>query len=336
MESNKQIEERALGWLARRDSGNWGDAEQGALSEWLGASTAHRVAFLRLEAGWERSARLKALNAGTEPGTVPPPGHWRGSPFFERGLAAKSAHSLVKVFRPRFAAMAASLVLAVGAALLLKPFLFGEDYSTPVGGVASIPLSDGSRITLNTASKIRVALTSEERHIELEKGEAFFEVAKDAARPFVVEAGEQRVIAVGTQFSVRRDGHEVKVVVTDGKVRVERRDGDTDTKLLAAGAVAHTANEAILVLHGSQHEAEEALSWRRGYLNFDETSLADAVAEFNRYTSRKIRIEDPKLAALKISGKFRSTNSDDFIHLLRSGFRIQARETGETIALTAN
>ena len=336
MASSKQIEERALGWLARLDSGNWGEVDQGALSEWLSASTANRVAFLRLEAGWERSARLKALSTGTEAGAVPPAGHWRGSPFFERGLAASSARSLAKAFRPRLAAIAASLVLAVGAGVLLKPFLSGDDYSTPVGGVASIPLSDGSRITLNTASKVHVALTKEERRIELEKGEAFFEVAKDAARPFVVEAGDQRVIAVGTQFSVRRNGTDVQVVVTDGKVRVERKDGDADTKLLAAGAVAHTANEAILIRNGSQHEAEEALSWRRGYLNFDETSLADAVAEFNRYTSRKIRIEDPKLAALKINGKFRSTNSDEFIHLLRSGFRIQARETGETIALTAN
>jgi len=100
--------------------------------------------------------------------------------------------------------------------------------------------------------------------------------------------------------------------------------------------VVHTARHSLLVQKKSVHEAEEALSWRGGYLTFDKTLLADAVAEFNRYTPQRIVIDDPKLAALRISGKFRSTYAEDFVQLLKSGFGVEVRQNNETIHLTAN
>jgi hypothetical protein len=109
-------------------------------------------------------------------------------------------------------------VVAVGYIVFSQP---GERYSTPVGGMASLPLQDGSHVTLNTASRVRVELTAGERRIDLDQGEAFFEVAKDKNRPFVVRAGDKRVIAVGTKFSVLREDSDVRVVVTEGTVRVE-------------------------------------------------------------------------------------------------------------------
>ncbi len=335
MESSRKIEEQALAWLARRDSGRWSEAEESALEQWLRADTAHRVAFLRLEVGWERTARLKAFGVGAAPRVVPPPGQWRTSPFFER-RPEPAVCSTPRTSAAKIASIAASVLFAAGLALYLATNRSGEHYTTPVGGIASIPLHDGSSMTLNTASEVRVALTEKVRRIELDAGEAFFNVAKDPSRPFVVVAGNRRVIAVGTQFSVRRYGSELQVVVTEGRVRVEPQSGAQGVELLPAGAVMHTTRDSLLVQKRTPHEAEEVLSWRSGYLTFDETSLADAVAEFNRYTDQRIVIADAKLAALRINGKFRATHADDFVHLLRNGFGIQIRQTQETIYLSSN
>jgi transmembrane sensor len=334
MDDSKQIEQRALAWLAKQDSAQWSDVDQAELTRWLQENTRHRVAFLRLEAGWERSARLKAFGVGRQPGVVPPPGAWRSSPFFER-RPVPAVRSAFRASAPKIAALAAGVALVVGAAFYLSVFAGRDDYSTPVGGLASIPLRDGSNVTLNTRSELRVALTQTERRIELKAGEAFFDVAKDPSRPFIVEAGDRRIIAVGTQFSVRHDGNAVQVVVTEGKVRVQDRDGAGDAQILTAGAVLHAMRDSRLVQKKSVHEAKEALSWRSGYLTFDETSLADAIAEFNRYNARQIVIEDQQLAALRINGKFRSTNADEFVQLLHEGFGIQVRKAEETIALLA-
>jgi transmembrane sensor len=220
-----------------------------------------------------------------------------------------------------------------------------------VGEVASVPLRDGSNITLNTASTVRVELTPAERRIELERGEAFFVVAKDQNRPFVVQAGRKRVVAVGTQFSVRRDGDELRVIVTEGTVRLESarplhvKGGDAQDSIgsaspelarLSAGAVARATDGDVLVQEKSIREAEEALTWRAGYLTFHETTLAEAVEDFNRYNMHKIVIEDPRVAAIRISGTFRPTNYAAFIRLLHDGFSINAKNLDEETALVMN
>src|SRR5262249_39417186 len=129
--------------------------------------------------------------------------------------------------RWRVFALAASLALGIGGSgvyIYQAGMLDRDGYRTPVGGIESVPTADGSTITLNTDSQIRVALSASERRIELKHGEAYFEVAHDPNRPFVVHAGNKRVIAVGTKFSVRRDYDDVQVVVTEGKVRLEGDD----------------------------------------------------------------------------------------------------------------
>src|SRR5262249_37280059 len=120
-------------------------------------------------------------------------------------------------------AIAASVLLAIGVALFVsRDSIFATNrYSTVVGGLPTIPPADGSKVPSNTDSQVRLAITDRERAIELTHGEAFFEVARDPSRPFVVTAGSKRVIAVGTQFSVRRDGEDVQVAVAEGLVRVE-------------------------------------------------------------------------------------------------------------------
>ena len=368
MERHDTIEDRAAEFLARRDSGEWTVENQARLDEWLSAATANRVAYLRLEAVWEEARRLKALGPGLPVATVPPPNSWR-TPFFAPRPEAGDASSISATPDPRREAalrvgwflLSAAAVFVLGVALAWYCFAPpGNEYQTPVGELASVPLKDGSNITLNTATAVRVDLTPKERLIDLERGEAFFVVAKDPTRPFVVEAGSKRVVAVGTQFSVRRAGNEVRVVVTEGTVRFESvgervqvsTSGDKlrakassrgtsasaspEFARLSAGSIARATDGDVLVQETSVADAEQALTWRSGYLTFHDTSLAEAVDEFNRYNAHRIVISDPTVAAIRISGTFRPTNYEAFVRLLESGYSIRSRTEGEETTLAMN
>jgi transmembrane sensor len=334
----EEIEERAAEFLAKRDGDAWTEADQAALSEWLDASTAHRVAFLRLDAAWKHANRLKALAPSLMPAMLA---------AAREGSHASESSGVTNLERPApatrswkrapYRALAASLILALSVGWYLWP-VGGPSYSTGVGGVESVPLADGSKVTLNTDSEIRVTETPTERRVMLVRGEAFFEVAKDPTRPFIVSAGQRRVIAVGTKFSVLREADEVRVVVTEGGVRFEKNGGGPPQPVasLAAGAVARASDAGTLVQEKPLPEAEEILSWRSGYLVFRDTTLADAVAEFNRYNEQKLVIEDPALAAIHIGGNFRSTNVDAFVRLLEQGFPIHADRQDDRIVLTTH
>lgn len=237
---------------------------------------------------------------------------------------------------------AAALLFAVGGGLYSAFAPNGERYATPVGGLASVPMADGSKVTLNTDSQIRIALTDTERRVELGHGEAFFEVSKDPNRPFIVRAGDKRVVAVGTQFSVRREGDDIEIVVTEGKVRVEDGAAGQDSRVggsaevfLTPGSIARADDAGVLVQRRTLPEAEEHLSWRTGRLMFRDQGLAEAIAEFNRYNARKIVIQDPAIADLKIEGNFRATNVEAFVRLLESGFPVRAEVRADRISLTA-
>lgn len=351
MNSSRETEEIAAAWLARRDGGDWSETEQAAFTEWLQASTAHHVAFLRLEAAWRRTDRLKALGARAQPGVVPSPGEWWLPPVVDatgtesQQLAARcdppldeeAARAACNRTWPQLRGIAAAVLIAAVFAAGWYSWPRGSTYHTDVGGLASVPMPDGSHVTLNTKSEIRVAVTETERRVSLEHGEAFFEVVKDPERPFVVYAGDRRVIAVGTKFAVRRETGEIRVVVTEGRVRVEpaKDDADLPVTQLSAGTFALAGHAGTLIQEKRLAEAEDYLSWRRGFLVFRETSLGEAVAEFNRYNTRKIVIDDPAVAAIRIGGSFRSTNVDAFIRLTEQGFPVRAERRDGQIILKA-
>lgn len=322
-----KIDETAGDWLARRDSGAWTDADQRRLDQWLDESPLHRVAYLRIEHVWERSGRLSVLGAGMPRGTVSPANPREGT---VSGVAAVASRRWLQ-------GLAATILLAVALGIGYSLWPTGTHYRTSVGGLASVPIQDGSTVTLNTDSEIRVLVSDTERRVELEQGEAFFEVAKDASRPFVVHAANKRVIAVGTKFSVRRDGRDIRVVVTEGKVRVETA-GDDRTSMaeqLVAGTIARAGDAGVLLQSGALAQAEESLSWRQGVLVFHQMTLADASAEFNRYNTRKIVIEDPDVAALHIAGSFRANNVEAFVRLLERGYPLTAQERDDRFILKA-
>ena len=359
--NSTEIEAAAAAWFARRESGDWNAADQAQLEAWLDSSTARRIAFVRIVTAWERSGRLNALGAGVPPGTIPPRGAWAFAPNSSippSGIAqerlqgaadpeidvapsmADTSHvrTLSRArLRRSMGAIAALLVVAttVGAVWYFSKD-HADSYRTPIGAISTVPLSDGSKITLNTDSQIHVELNPTMRLIKLDQGEAFFEVAKDAARSFVVEIADKRVVAVGTKFSVRRDNNDMRVLVTEGQVRIERLGvaSKAAQTALAAGSEARTAQAAILVDHPAPAQVEQLLSWRTGYIMFRDMALADAVADFNRYTARKIVIEDPAIAGIRIGGNFRSDDADAFLWLLQSGFPIKVEARGDRIILT--
>jgi transmembrane sensor len=211
----------------------------------------------------------------------------------------------------------------------------GPAYQTPIGAVETLAITDGSHVILNTDSEIRVALSPRERGIHLERGEAFFEVAKDPHRPFVVHAGAVSVTAVGTQFSVRRRQTDTLVVVTEGVVRVGNTAANpvSDGQSVKAGQLARISDTGVLVQDKTIPETEEQLSWRRGVLVFHDTRLSEAVAEFNRYNTRKIVIADASLNDFRVAGSFNAASTTTFVHLLAQGFPVRVEERADELIL---
>lgn len=331
-----RLKDAAAEWILRQHSVDWSESDAAELQQWMRASTTNRVAYLRARATWEAAERLKVLGAGIAPGVVPSPEELTDSAYFKRqpGQGERVAdRGLHRALAMNWRLAATVLVTLCGCAIWYYGSFSASEYSTAVGVTSTIPLPDGSRVTLNTNSEVRVAVSEAGRSVTLEQGEAFFEVAKDPNRPFVVRAGPERIVVLGTKFSVRRANDEVRVVVTEGRVWVNGTQ-------IAAGGVAHSkvARDRTAQLAVEQRalpEAEEMLSWRSGFVVFHETLLKDAVAEFNRYNDKQIVIRDPRVAELKVSGNFKMTYLDAFINLLEDGFPVRVERQGRRVVLTA-
>ena len=354
------IEGIAADWLAQRDGDAWTPVDAAALDAWLGADTAHRVAFLRLQAAWDESGRLQALGAGWKHPGPPPRGHWT-QPAQGRGVSALGNDALPlpsppdlreMQFSPRrrerrngSQAARAFAALTITACAVFAGWgwqsyhqVESASYHTALGGLQTLSLADGSNTTLASNSQLDVHLSRHERRIDLSRGEAIFDVAKDPQRPFVVDTGNRQVIAVGTRFSVRRDAHELRVVVTEGTVRLQSPAGSGQSKpttLLPAGSVALVRDDGVLVRSVPIADAERMLDWRDGLLVFRDTTLADAAAEFNRYNARKIQLADAEAGALRIGGSFRWDNAESFARLLERGFPVRAEYTADRIVLAS-
>ncbi|MBL8256067.1 MAG: FecR domain-containing protein [Pseudoxanthomonas mexicana] len=346
MTDSRQIEQQAADWLVRRDADGWTAREQTTLDGWLGESPRHKVAFLRLQSAWAETGRLQALAAGLPAGTLPPRRlsadstadarpDLRGITFAPRHGAGHGARI------PGWRNVAAALTLvAAGSAAWGGWQISGREqaqYASTVGQIQTVTLPDGSTATLSSDSRLDVRISRGERHIALLQGEAFFDVAHDTRRPFVVETGGRRVAAVGTRFSVRRDPGAVRVVVTEGKVRLESQAGADGraqpVSLLPAGSVATAGRNGVLVRSVPVADAERYLEWRDGFLTFDDTSLADAASEFNRFNTRKLELADATVATLRVGGNFRWSNAEGFARLLEQGFPVRAERHEDRIVL---
>ncbi|SBV34528.1 Fe2+-dicitrate sensor, membrane component [uncultured Sphingopyxis sp.] len=300
----------AARWAIRRDAGPLSSDEQREFDAWIAADERREGALLRAEAALIYIA---------------------GDPILidaESGPAAleEEAPAPSRFGRRHFLAGGAAAVAAGVAGVLLMPS--GQEYSTTVGEVRRLPLADGSVATVNTASRIAVALEPERRHITLEEGEAWFQVAHDAHRPFVVDVGAVRVRAVGTAFSVRRNPEGVDVLVTEGVVETWIEGNEAARTRIARGerSFVATGTQAIVAVKAAD-EIDRALAWRDGGLALNGEPLSYAVAELNRYNHRKLVVEDPVLARMPIVGYFRTDEPGDFARAVAPlvGARVEMR-----------
>lgn len=309
-----QTEALAASWLAREDHGLT-PQEQLALDGWLADSSLNRVAYLRLKSAWTRADRLAVLRS-------PLP------------LAVPRA---MRLARPAvLAAMAAALtVLLAGGGYLTWRLQAEKTFATGIGATQQVQLADGTRMELNTNTRVRTDVTAARRAVTLDSGEAYFDVVHDAKRPFTVYAGNRRITDLGTKFSVFRDGDDVRVLVREGRVRVDMLDkAAVSTPVVAqAGHAVITKGGETLLLAKPDHDIADALSWRSGMLVFRQQTLAEAAEQFNRYNAKQIFVEGDA-RKIRIGGSFKADNVDVFALLLRRGFGLSVNDEGERIVVS--
>jgi transmembrane sensor len=209
-------------------------------------------------------------------------------------------------------------------------------YATAVGARQSIALPDGSMLTLNTATQVRTAVNGSGRKVWLDDGEAYFDIAHDSKRPFVVIAGARRITVLGTRFLVRRQGAQVSVMVEEGRVQIAAAAGEKggESTVLTRNQAAVASASSVLVMSKAPKQIDDELSWRQGRLVFDQTTLGDAAIQFNRYNTQKLVIADPAIAATRIGGSFDAGNVDGFVALLKQGFGLSVQHSGNEIRIS--
>lgn len=312
MTTTTRIDARASDWAIRLQSGELTEAERAELKQWLEMDTRHRGALLRAQAAWEDLDRLAALAAGTDLGGAPPSWRYGAASSPGKNRPARAWARVVRTVSFRVAT-AAVVIIALGCMLIVQ--FRSESYSTPSGRTESVRLSDGSQVTLNADTRIHVRLARTERRIELDRGEALFRVAKDPARPFVVQTGTITIRAIGTTFAVRKEAHLTDVMVTEGIVEL------VDHNIAASPVLRRlVANERATVMdtrHVSVQKlapgaSQRQLAWVDGLVSFTGESLATAVDQMNRHNRLRIVVDDPALAARPIAGSFKLNDPENF------------------------
>lgn len=293
--------------------GSAADQQAGEFQAWLDADPANRAAFGRQQATWRALDDLPADAVAALKARLDTP------PAAPRGVARR--HWLASLV-PQAAVAMAAIMVAGGAWLGWERWqqqpTFTQTYATARGEQLRIDLPDGSQLQLDAATRADVTLYRQRREVRLAGGQAMFSVQADAARPFDVLAGPLRVTVVGTRFAVRRLPAEpggVQVAVEEGRVRVAPLEGASAPVLLTAGqAIASDARGALG--RAASVAAAGVAPWREGRVAFEGMPLAQALAEFERYGDTRLRIGDPEVAALQVTGSFDVRKADNFAQVL--------------------
>jgi transmembrane sensor len=305
------IRAQAAAWVARLHGPNRTDDVEAGLRRWLAESPEHAAAFELLTDTWEKSSRVRRRPIEHVAG-------WQHGGF------------RLSFSRAAFAAMAVAVLAVLGTLLYVR----SDAVVTRIGEQRTLTLEDGSRVHLNTDTRAIVRYSKHARKVELEQGEALFEVAKRAEWPFIVLAGDREVRAIGTAFIVRRQDRDVSVTLVEGKVAVSAAGAESSAVSLEPGQRVTFASSERPRL--DTPAIESATAWQRGQVALDNTPLADAVAEMNRYSATRIEIEDPAAAAIRISGIFRAGDSGNFVRAIARAYGLQVRNHGEALILAGS
>jgi len=230
--------------------------------------------------------------------------------------------------------LAAVLVAAVALTLIRlnrDHDIPAQMFATVLGEQRTETLADGTILRLNTESVAEVRITHRGREVTLRSGEAIFNVAKDASRPFVVSAGGGTVTAVGTEFQVRSVAGTVAVTLMTGRVQVARA-SRREVEWLNPGQQASFSQTGSGIVTRNVN-VTALTSWMNGRLEFRGALLRDVVAEANRYSAKKIRIEDPSIGGLALSGSFRTGDTDRIVAALEAALPVRVQANGTEIVL---
>lgn len=325
------VRAEAAVWLARLHSDERTEEMERCFRSWLAGNAQRAIAFERMTNTWEATGGLRSR---------------------ER-IAAAAAAASVSAPQPRkrniawatlSQAIAACIILGIVitfAAQMLGSEAFGprNRIETALGERRSVQLEDGSRVMLNTDSSVSVAFTDEQRLIVLERGQARFEVAKDAARLFIVRAGGKQIVARGTQFDVRWTDERLSIVLFEGSVSVSPAQQSPSRSGIGMEPGERLSFEQPTIAVKSAPNLAREEAWVAGRAIFERTPLREAVAEINRYARRPIELRDPALAELPISGTFSVDDVDAFARALAEVLSLTVEDSGSAIVLrkrTAN
>jgi transmembrane sensor len=322
----------AAAWVARLHGPNRTREVEAGLRRWLAEDPEKAAAFELLTETWEKSAQLRRR-------PIEQVASWERPGF----RISFSRAALVT---------AATFILAVAATIL---YFHTDAVTTGIGELRVITLDDGTRVHLNTATQARIRYDKQFRRVSLERGEALFEVARRTGWPFIVTAGERQITALGTEFVVRRNDHGIEVTLVEGKVTVspdaasgaEQGAGPAAQQAGGQAQAAQSPQTQVFTLVPGERltfagtntakidrpALERVTAWERGEVALDNTLLGEAVTEMNRYSRQKIVIEDPALAAIRVSGIFQAGDSANFAQAVARTYHMRVLHQPDAILL---
>lgn len=310
-----QIAAEAAVWISRLHGPHRSPQMESECLQWQSQSEAHRQAFERCTATWEAVRGLSVSAA------------------YANAHAKPTLREASVDRRSRWALALATLVIVVLGVLFSMP----RGITTGVGERRVVMLDDGSRVTLNTDTRIVVDFSKTRRTVLLDRGEALFEVANDAVRPFAVRAAAGEVVAIGTVFSVRRAGDALAVTLIEGQVAVrsalpESGESVTQQVVLRPGERLSIGGRDASP-RVDKPRIDQVTAWKRGEASFDDVSLAEAVAEMNRYSRIHIALADEALASRRVSGVFHTGDNLAFARAVAALHGLTVREQPDRIEL---
>ncbi len=323
------VSEQAAAWLATLSDEACTQEERRQFAYWLTRSNTHVDEFLRISILARQLERSRAWPAVDIDRLI-------AEARAQSNITRLNASSNELSWQPRRSWLAAAAVLlaATFGGFQASGWLHDRNtYETRLGELRSVTLADGSIVELNAKSGIRTRFDDKERNIEL-AGEAVFRVAQNRARPFKVSTPLADIIAVGTQFNVDSRSDKTVVTVVEGRVKVMPRSASTASlPELAAGEQAVIQRKRA-IKQAARVDPAKVTAWTTRRLYFEDTPLIEAIGEFERYSTRRIRIDDPRLAERRITGTFDSFDPQALVRFLSKygGAAVTETETGWTVS----